>query len=125
MASTIKNFWKGVTFFCMNHEDPIEMVLMEGETPFFACPKYMRLDKEHPEGHGPHEPACPNRLSFADAAKVVEKLAGERVDSVARGEFCSFENYQFVLKGTGIRATVLHYEDGDKAIGIFNKRAFA
>ena len=37
----IKKFWEYIHFYCLNHEEPIPMTIMEGDTAFFACPHYM------------------------------------------------------------------------------------
>ena len=80
----LSNFWKGLTFYCINgHEHPIEMIYKEGGTLFFACPKYMLVDDEHPDGHERYESACPNRLSYPDAEKIVSMMADAVQNSLA------------------------------------------
>ena len=34
----LSNFWKGLSFFCMNgHEQPVKMVYQEGSSVFLGC----------------------------------------------------------------------------------------
>ena len=95
----LSNFWKGLTFYCINgHEHPIEMIYKEGGTLFFACPKYMLVDDEHPDGHERYESACPNRLSYPDAEKIVSMMADAVQNSLAGDDFCDFTGYRFKLR---------------------------
>ena len=115
----VLNFWKSheISFYCMNgHEEPVPMVIMEGDTPFYACPRYMALDEKHPDGHGPDEPMCMNRFSLTDAEDIVMKLS---------------KIIEEDIMDDVLVVTVLHYEDApddenleDKpliCLGVLNK----
>lgn len=117
----ISNFWKGTSFYCMcdRHESPIPMVFKEGNSLFFACPKYMLADEQHPDGHERTEPACSNRLSYSDAEKIVSTLSDKVQDSIMEGEICDFTGYNFTVRK--IKARVLKYKDDDIRIGVINK----
>ena len=116
----LSNFWKGLTFYYINgHEHPIEMIYKEGGTLFFACPKYMLVDDEHPDGHERYESACPNRLSYPDAEKIVSMMADAVHNSLAGDDFCDFTGYRFKLRQISVE--VLRYSDGDIRLGILNR----
>ena len=121
----LSNFWNGISFYCMNeqHEKPIHMVYKEGNSLFFACPKYMLADEQHPDGHERFESACPNRLSYVDAEKIVRMLSDQVQETMSNDEFCNFTGYRFKLRNIQVR--VLNYTDGDIRIGILNKGAFS
>ena len=91
---------------------------------FYACPRHMLADPEHPDGHSPSEPSCPNNLSFVEAQKIVEHISNIQVESTMKGIRWDFTNYEFTLPGTGTHVTVLHYEQGKKHFGVLNRRAF-
>ena len=102
----LSNFWKGLTFYCINgHEHPIEMIYKEGGTLFFACPKYMLVDD--------------NRLSYPDAEKIVSMMADAVQNSLAGDDFCDFTGYRFKLRQISVE--VLRYSDGDIRLGILNR----
>ena len=71
----LSNFWKGLSFYCMNgHEHPIQMVCKEGNSLFYACPKYNddnRLTGEH---------KCANRLSITDLERLVDHINSKLCD---------------------------------------------
>lgn len=119
----ILNFWNGISFYCMNgHEDPVPMVVMEGSTPFYACPKYMLKDEAHPDGHEPGEPGCPNRLSFTDAEQIVLTFSRMVEQAMEDDEIVDFTGLSFKYKM--IQAKILKYRNKeDVRIGILNRRA--
>ncbi len=118
----IKNFWKHITFYCGNdHPSPIPMKIMEGETPFYACPHYMLKDENHPDGHEPGERACANRLSFTRAKGIVDRLMKTVENDENEGIFCDYTGMQF--DDNGITAEILKYDPLDTRISIVNRRA--
>lgn len=118
----ITNVWSNISFYCNNgHEEPVKFVKREGESPFYACPRYMRRDEKHPDGHEMDEPACPNRVSFNDAASIVEKFAAVVEESILSGEITDFSNFKFNYKM--YQVTILSYDDDEVQIGIINRRA--
>ena len=104
----------------MNHKEPVPMVYMEGATPFHACPRYMLKDDQHPDGHGPLEKACANRLSFGLSTKIVERLMEMVEDDVENGRYCDYTNLTFNC--AGIRVRVLKYNPHEIRLGILNSR---
>ena len=85
----LSNFWKGLSFYCINgHEQPVKMVYQEGSSVFLACPKYMLADSRHPDGHERSEAACPNRLSYSDAERIVSMLSDTVQETLAQDDFC-------------------------------------
>lgn len=117
----VSNLWERVQFYCSNHEEPIPMIVMQGSTPFYACPKYMLKDEDHPEGHELNEVACSNRISFESSLSVVsalEKLVAEAGPS-ADLTHCSFKP----SKMSAIECVVLQYDMACIKIGILNRRA--
>ena len=119
----VKNIWDGLEFYCMNHDEPVKMVEKRGVSTFYACPRFMLADDEHPDGHQKFEPMCKNNLSFAQAEKIVSMLADEQLQSMLNCELCSFENKILTLPSEGVHAQVLSFKPGDKRIGILNKTA--
>ena len=120
----LSNFWKGLTFYCVNgHEHPIQMVYKEGGSLFYACPKYMPADDRHPDGHERYEAACPNRLSCTDAEKIVSMLSDAVQDSLSGDDFCDFTGCRFNLRQISVE--VLRYSDGDIRLGILNRGALS
>ncbi len=108
----VLNFWKShkISFYCMNgHEEPVPMVIMEGDTPFYACPRYMALDEKHPDGHGPDEPMCMNRFSLTDAEDIVMKLSQIIEEDIMDDVYGDYNGHVFEHKSLVV--TVLHYED--------------
>lgn len=108
----VLNFWKShdISFFCMNgHEEPVPMVIMEGDTPFYACPRYMAMDEKHPDGHGPDEPMCMNRFSLTDAEEVVIKLSKIIEEDILNDVYGDYNGHVYEYKK--LTVTVLLYED--------------
>lgn len=118
----ITNVWSNINFYCMNgHEEPVKFVRRDGESPFYACPRYMKRDERNPDGHEADVPACPNRLSFSDAASIVEKFASVVEESILSGEITDFSNFKFDYNMIKVR--VLSYDDDEVRIGIINRKA--
>lgn len=118
----VKNFWSDIEFYCINgHDKPVKFVNREGDSPFYACPKYMLMDEKHPDGHEKGEPVCPNRVSFVDATNIVEKFAAIVEESSLAGEVTDFSNFRFKYKLFNVH--VLSYSDKMIKIGILNRRA--
>ena len=116
----LSNFWKGLSFYCINgHEQPVKMVYQEGSSVFLACPKYMLADSRHPDGHERSEAACPNRLSYSDAERIVRMLSDTVQETLAQDDFCDFTGYRFKMRQ--ITVEVLSYADGDIRLGILNR----
>lgn len=118
----VKNIADKVRFFCINnHKEPIEMVVKEGHSMFYACPKYMMQDEKHPDGYKRGEElACANQLSFIDASNVIfafDKIVGE---SILNNEIQDYKNYEFDYKQ--IHVKVLSYSDDRLDLGIVNRR---
>ena len=106
------NFWKGdnIRFYCTNgHEEPVEMEVKHGFSPFYACPKYMLADAEHPNGHMRDEPMCTNQLSFSDAQDIVYKLSQVVQEDILNDTITDYNGYTFKYKN--IDVTVLLYDD--------------
>lgn len=118
----ITGFWKNFTIFCMNgHEEPVEMVVMEGSTPFYACPRYMLKDKKHPDGHEEGEPSCPNRISMTAVSNLMNKFMQIVEKDEDEGVIGDYTGMQFTYNG--IKVKVLKYSVNDTRLGIVNRRA--
>ena len=120
----ILNFWDNdnIKFYCINkHQKPVKMTIMNGQTgQFFACPKYMLKDENHPDGHDADERACSNRLSFMDAEQIVVALSKEVEDDLMNGIMGDYTGTIIHVKQ--IDAKVLDYSDSKIKIGIVNRR---
>lgn len=117
----IKNFWDGISVYCLNHEKPIRMIVMEGDTPFYACPRYMTKDEKHPDGHEPGEMMCRNRISFSAFTKVVEKYMSIVESYERQGCVGNFTGLTF--EAGGVQAKILRDSVNDVRIGILNQKA--
>ncbi len=119
----ITNFWKDIRFYCMNHDKPVLMTVMSGESAFYACPKYMLKDEEHPDGHEKGEPMCMNRISFTRAQSVVDKLMEKVEKDRAAGVFAAdYTGYRYNVSGIEVEVLKYSLESGMK-IGILNRKA--
>ena len=120
----ILNFWDNdnIKFYCINnHQKPVKMTIMNGQTgQFFACPKYMLKDDNHPDGHDADERACSYRLSFMDAEQIVVALSKEVEDDLMNGIMGDYTGTIIHVKQ--IDAKVLDYSDSKIKIGIVNRR---
>lgn len=120
----ILNFWDNdnIKFYCINNrQKPVKMTIMNGQTgQFFACPKYMLKDENHPDGHDADERACSNRLSFMDAEQIVVALSKEVEDDLMNGIMGDYTGTIIHVKQ--IDAKVLDYSDSKIKIGIVNRR---
>lgn len=118
MTSTmITGSWNDVKLVCTHrHEEPIPMILQEGKTLFYACPKY------HTENREEEERACNNRLSLEDYTKMLEHLHNKILDAELNDEHIILTNYTWKdRKGTEL--TVLEHNGSKMTIGVMNKRA--
>lgn len=119
----IKNLWDKVSFYCTNgHDEPIKLVVQQGDTPFYACPRYFQFDNEHPEGHLKGEAACHNRISFRDAERIVTKLSDKIESDMAEDDVSDYKNCRITI-GNTISAVVLKYTSKEIRIGVVNRLA--
>jgi hypothetical protein len=117
----IKNFWQFTNFYCLNHEKPISMKTMKGDSVFYACPHYMIEDEKHPDGHKKDEKMCTNRISFTGATAVIDKFMKIVDDDTADGIVMDYTGMTFKYNGIDVR--ILKYSPNDVRIGILNKKA--
>lgn len=118
----LSNACSNIEFYCMNHEPPIPLyVYPDSNSPFYACKKFMAKDDEHPDGHEVGEPACSNRLSFALAAAIMDKISSAIEETVREGDIVDWNGWQFKYKG--IRVKILEYSlrGGVSKVGIDNQ----
>jgi len=119
----IKNIWNKVTFFCMNHEEPLPLYEYQSEREtFYACRKYMKKDEDHPDGHEDGEPACFNRLSFTTAADIVSRFSAIAEEDLLIGNQADYKNMTFVVKN--IKVKVLRYTPSEIRFGVLNRSVF-
>ena len=117
----LRNLWKNATFYCLNHDKPVPLYVIETSmTPFYACPKYMLKDETHPNGHEKDESGCGNHLSFQDSYKIMEKFNNIIEDSLANEEMIDFTGLRFKYKS--IQVKILKYSDDKIDIGITNSK---
>ncbi len=118
----VANLWKKIKWVCANrHEQPIPFVLMQGTSAFYACPRYMRKDAQHPLGHDVDERACPNRISLYEEPQIVEVLNKIIEEDLMSGAIVDYTNLVFHYKH--IEAKVLKYSDSEITISLLNKKA--
>lgn len=118
----IKNFWEQIHFYCIHgHEEPVPMKVMSGQTPFYACPRYMLKDEEHPDGHEPGEQGCANRVSFTLAMSIVDRFSKVVEEDTAQGNIADYTNMKFTFNGVEVK--ILKYSPTDVRIGVLNRKA--
>lgn len=123
----VTNITKQADFYCMNGHK--ELVLMKPRERtdnnmdnFYACPKYMRKDEKHPDGHEEWEHGCVNRLSFSDAADILTKFNKTVEEDMMSGTICDYKGCRFIHKNN-IEVTILKYQSGHVSFGILNRKA--
>ena len=117
----IKNLWSKVELVCTNHKEPVPLYVYNGAiTPFYACPKYMKKDDEHPNGHEENERGCSNRISFEDVRHLVEKFSDQIETDIMNGEMCDYTGFKFHWKT--IDAVILKYSDDKIVMGVTNRK---
>ena len=115
---TINN--RKISFWCLNHETPVEMIIQQGMSPFYACPKFSE------ENRGADEKPCLNRMTMIDAGGIIERFAAiisEEDDPF--NNFVNYYNYSFTYKGGKSKITVkiIKYNDDEIRFGIRNNTA--
>jgi hypothetical protein len=112
----IVNLWKNTTFYCLNHETPIEMTLRSGpKTIFYACPKY------DPASRNDHERVCMNHMYTETAQKAIDFFSAMIEEYMAQGltpvmehVSCQFGTVEFL---------VLEEKNGKYKVGVRNRAA--
>ncbi len=109
MEKGLKGIWNRVSIYCMNHDEPQKMVILQNlekiKTPFYSC------CDEH----------CPNRLNLDDYQELVMKFINQVDEDGFIG--IDYTNFKYSYKGTRHRidAKILRYDDDKIWIGILNK----
>ena len=117
----IKNLWSKIELYCINHDEPVPMYVYSGSvTPFYACPKYMKKDEAHPNGHEEYERGCANRISFDLVQRLVEQLDKRMSADMANGEIVNYKGLKLHWKT--VDATIIEYTDNKIKLGIINKK---
>ena len=120
---TVSNLWENLEFYCGNHEERIPMVIQEGQSKFFACPKYMLKDEKHPDGHEADEKACVNRISFDDIGNIMMALHSVMSNAVADpGEMIDFNGYSFKHKSYDVKILKYNEFTGKIKLSILNRK---
>lgn len=91
------------------------------EEPFYACPRYMKKDENHPNGHEEGEKSCTNRLSIEEARHIMEKLDELADEAAANHEFPDFTNL-VIKRKNGVTAKIIKYTPEETLISIKNTR---
>lgn len=120
----IKNLWSRIELKCNCHSEPVPMYVYENSmSPFYACPKYMRKDDAHPNGHEENERGCANRISFNDVEHLVDKLGKVIAEDENNGVVADYTGLR--LKWKTIDAVVLKYTPKKIVLGIKNSKQIA
>ena len=115
----LKNLWSRIELQCMKHHVP--MYVYEGAaTPFYACPKYMLKDENHPDGHEEGEPGCANRISFEDYRHLVEKISADLENAFLNGEMPDLTGSKYRWKN--VDAVIDKYSDKKIILSVLNKK---
>lgn len=95
----IENFWNNIEMYCgNNHKEKIKFTTREGKDTFYACPHFMLKDDKHPDGHEKDEPQCYNRVAFADALGIVEKLSNKIEKDLSNNIKDDYTGYKYKYK---------------------------
>ena len=117
----IRNIWKMVQLQCGNHKKPIPFYVYEGSnTPFYACPKYMLKDDNHPDGHEKDEPGCSNRVSFDVARHFVEKISDILQEDIDNDTITDLTGLKMSYRG--VDAQVTYQSDSKIILSVVNKK---
>lgn len=103
-------------FMCINHDTPHEMIIREGQSVFYACPKF---DDDNLE---PGERKCLNRMTFIDAGGIIDKFA-EIEDSIDPLEGTEdLTGYEFGYRGlkSRFKVIILKINEDEVRFGIKN-----
>ncbi len=123
----------------MNHEKPVKMTIMERhtnlavgggnqvdyQTVFYACPKYMLKDDEHPKGHEANEPACGNRLSFSAAEEIMKIFAKTVEEDLKNGIYADYKGFSFRYKNIDVQILDTDPMSEAMKVGILNRGAIS
>ncbi len=107
----IEGMWNRITLYCMNHEEPSPMIVIQNlelvKTPFYAC--------RNDEG----KPICANRMNLDDYQDMILQF----MDYVAEHPYENLTNYSFPYKGRrhSYRVKVLRYTPDQIDIGVKNR----
>ena len=110
MATIVTNVWDHITIWCLNHDKPVEMRVMQNtevvKTPFYMC-------------DGTSASGCANRLNLDDYQDIVLKFFEIKTEK----PFADLTNYSFSFKGHrhAYHVKILKYKDKDIRLGIKNK----
>lgn len=114
------NLFKRAVFYCLNHDEPVPLVVMEGNTPFYACPKFMLADGLHPNGHAVDESPCHNRISLTMMGNIFQKVSKIMNDEYASGNMMDFTGMTFLYNM--IQVKILKNDSDSICIGVSNRR---
>ena len=119
MSKIIKNLWNNTTFYCgHDHNEPVKMEYKTGESMFYSCPRYYVDNKNRPG-----ERSCANRMSFADAEKILDKITDEITEIEEAGGVVNIKNLQFDYNGIHVKV-LSHDPISDKLeVEILNRKA--
>lgn len=115
----LKNLWSQIELQCLKHHVP--MYVYEGTgTPFYACPKYMKKDEKHPDGHEENERGCANRISFDDYRHLVEKISADLEKALLNNEMPDLTGNKYHWKS--VDAEITKYTDKKIILSVLNKK---
>ena len=120
----IKNFWDKIHIYCGCHDgEMVEMQASKGNMQTFCvCPRCVKADGEHPDGHGEYERACRNTLGTVAATDIVDKIVSLKEKARREGEVVDLTNCMFTVRGVMVRVL----KDGTRNIrlSVVNKAVY-
>lgn len=107
-----------ISFWCTNHKEPVEMVIQQGISPFYACPKYFPENRDEKDSK-----ACPNRMTIIDAGGIIDAFAKICEAEDPFESVTNYYNYMFEYKGSKSKfiVTIIKYTDDEIRFGVLNK----
>lgn len=108
-----------MTFACTNHPAPHDMIIREGASVFYACPKFDDINLEHGERK------CMNRMTFIDAGGIIEEFAKIESSIDPLEGTNDLTGYRFNYKGLKSRfeVIILKVNDNEVRFGVKNLTA--
>ncbi len=117
----IANVWDKITLYCMNHDEPLKMDIIQNETqfkkPFYACEHYASIPASQRKDKTGF---CYNRISHDDSVGIILKFLELLDDSVAS----DITNMEFNYTSIGhekYKVKVLKCKEDDIQLGVLNK----
>ena len=117
------NIWNKITVYCLNHKEPVPMVIMSNtkliKTPFYTCSTTIEGEGVDAKFDGNAGLNCANRMNLDDYQNMVLKF----INMIEKEPpTTNFENFSFYYKGARqkLYVQVLKFNDKEIRLGVKN-----